>query len=177
VAGLRVATAGSPQRIAKAAFVGIALGSNLGDRQAFLDHAVARLRSVLADLRVSRVFETDPVAIVGPQHTFLNAAVTGLFSGTPRALLTILLQIEREHGRERPHPGASRTLDLDLIFSGSDVVEDPGLTVPHPRFRERRFVLEPLAEIAGGWRDPVTGLTVQELLARLPKPETPGRRS
>jgi 2-amino-4-hydroxy-6-hydroxymethyldihydropteridine diphosphokinase len=152
------------------ASVAVALGSNLGDRRAYLDAAASRLQVVLSDLRLSRVFETDPVAIVGPQHRFLNAAVTGVFEGTARALLDELLQIEHEHGRERPHPGASRTLDLDLIFFGAQRVEEPGLVVPHPRFRERRFVLEPLADIAADWRDPVTGLTVRELLARLPQP-------
>jgi 2-amino-4-hydroxy-6-hydroxymethyldihydropteridine diphosphokinase len=152
------------------AFVGIALGSNLGDRQAYLDSAVSRLQSIVSDLRSSRVFETDPVAVVGPQGRFLNAAVTGAFEGTAQALLTELLHIEREHGRERPHPGASRTLDLDLIFLGAERVDVPGLVVPHPRFRERRFVLEPLADIAADWRDPVTGLTVRELLARLSQP-------
>jgi len=152
------------------AFVAVALGSNLGDRQAHLDSAVSRLQSVLSGLRRSRVIETDPVAVVGPQPRFLNAAVVGGYEGTAPALLTELLLIEREHGRERPHPGAPRTLDLDLIFFGAERVEEPGLVVPHPRFRERRFVLEPLADIADDWRDPVTGLTVRELLARLPQP-------
>jgi 2-amino-4-hydroxy-6-hydroxymethyldihydropteridine diphosphokinase len=148
-------------------FVGIALGSNVGDRQAHIDSAAARLQVLLSDLRVSRVFETDPVDVVGPQARFLNAAASGGFEGGARALLTGLLQIEREHGRRRPHRGAPRTLDLDLIFFGTEQVEEPGLVVPHPRFRERRFVLEPLADIAPGWCDPVTGLTVRELLARL----------
>jgi 2-amino-4-hydroxy-6-hydroxymethyldihydropteridine diphosphokinase len=147
--------------------VALALGSNLGDRQAFLDSAVARLRTILTDLRRSAIFETEPVGIRGPQFSFLNAAVTGGFEGTAHALLADLLRIEREHGRERPHPGASRTLDLDLIFFGDERVDTPDLVVPHPRFRERRFVLEPLADVAPDWRDPVTGLTVRDLLARL----------
>jgi 2-amino-4-hydroxy-6-hydroxymethyldihydropteridine diphosphokinase len=147
--------------------VGIALGSNLGDRRAHIDSAAARLQSVLSDFRVSRVFETEPVDVIGPHARFLNAAATGGFEGEARSLLADLLRIEREHGRERPHPRASRTLDLDLIFFGPGRVEEPGLVVPHPRFRERRFVLEPLADIAPDWRDPVTGLTVRELLARL----------
>jgi 2-amino-4-hydroxy-6-hydroxymethyldihydropteridine diphosphokinase len=150
--------------------VGIALGSNLGDRRSHLDSAVASLGSVLADLRVSRVLETDPVNVVGPQGRFLNAAVVGEFDRTPRALLATLLTLEGQHGRERPHAGAARTLDLDLIFFGEERVEEPGLVVPHPRFRDRRFVLEPLAEVAPDWRDPVTGLTVRELLGRLPQP-------
>jgi 2-amino-4-hydroxy-6-hydroxymethyldihydropteridine diphosphokinase len=149
--------------------VALALGSNLGDRQASLDFAVARLRLILSDLRVSRIFETEPVGIRGPQFPFLNAVVTGVFEGTAQALLAELLRIEREHGRQRPHPGASRTLDLDLILFGDERVETPDLVVPHPRFRERRFVLEPLADVAPDWRDPVSGLSVRELLARLPQ--------
>jgi 2-amino-4-hydroxy-6-hydroxymethyldihydropteridine diphosphokinase len=82
----------------------------------------------------------------------------------PRELLAELLAIERDRGRERPFPGAARTLDLDLVLFGDQVVNQPGLIVPHPRFRDRKFVLEPLAEIAPGLRDPVTGKTVMELL-------------
>jgi 2-amino-4-hydroxy-6-hydroxymethyldihydropteridine diphosphokinase len=149
-------------------FVGIALGSNLGDRRSHLESAVARLQLLLSDLRVSRLLETAPVDVVGRQGPFLNAAVAGGFEGAARDLLAELLGVEREHGRERPHPGAPRTLDLDLIFFGAELVEEPGLVIPHPRFRERRFVLEPLAEVAPDWRDPVTGLTVAELLLRLP---------
>ena len=147
--------------------VAIALGSNLGDREAHLAFAFGRLRSLLADLRVSLVVETDPVG-VAPQPRFLNAAATGLAGGTPRGLLDALLAIEGERGRARPHPGAPRTLDLDLVLFGAEVVREPGLEVPHPRFRDRRFVLEPLAAIAPDLVDPVSGLTVGELLARLP---------
>jgi 2-amino-4-hydroxy-6-hydroxymethyldihydropteridine diphosphokinase len=143
--------------------VAIALGSNLGDRASHLSCAVERLRQLLGELHVSSYFETEPVG-VGPQPTFLNAAVTAETSLAARELLTRLLAIEKEHGRERPQPGAARTLDLDLILYGDEVIDEPELQVPHPRFRERRFVLEPLAAIASDWRDPVTGATVGELL-------------
>jgi 2-amino-4-hydroxy-6-hydroxymethyldihydropteridine diphosphokinase len=83
----------------------------------------------------------------------------------PRALLEALLAIEQERGRERPYLNAPRTLDLDLILAGDTVVEEPGLVLPHPRFRERRFVLEPLAAVAPELRDPVSGRTVAELLS------------
>jgi 2-amino-4-hydroxy-6-hydroxymethyldihydropteridine diphosphokinase len=144
----------------------IALGSNLGDREGHLHFAVGRLRPLLRNLRFSSFIETAPVG-VSPQPVFLNGALTGVFDGPPRALLDALLAIESERGRTRPHVGAPRTLDLDLILFGDLVLHEEGLTVPHPRFRDRRFVLEPLCEIAPGLVDPVTGLTVGELLARL----------
>ena len=145
--------------------VAIALGSNLGDRRSHLAFAVDRLRTVLVDLRVSSWHETDPVG-VGPQPRYLNGAVTGRTDQSAEDLLTELQQIELDRGRERPHPGAARTLDLDLLLYGEMVVDRPSVRVPHPRYRERLFVLEPLAEIAPDWRDPETGLTVRELLKR-----------
>ena len=145
--------------------VAIALGSNLGDREARLDFAVARLLSFITSLKRSRWHETVPVG-VGEQPMFLNGAIVGDTNLSARELLDALLAIERDAGRERPYPGAPRTLDLDLILFGNLIVDEPGLIVPHPRFRERRFVLEPLAEIAPEMVDPATGKTVGELLAR-----------
>jgi 2-amino-4-hydroxy-6-hydroxymethyldihydropteridine diphosphokinase len=148
----------------------VALGSNLGDRQAHLDFAIGRLRDFLEDLQLSPVHETDPVGVAGDQPRFLNAAVVGSSKLDATELLTSLQGIEGAAGRQRPYPGAARTLDLDLILFGERVIDQPDLHVPHPRFRERRFVLEPLAEIAPGLKDPVTGLTVAELLRRLGPP-------
>jgi 2-amino-4-hydroxy-6-hydroxymethyldihydropteridine diphosphokinase len=144
--------------------VAVALGSNLGDRRAHLDYAVSSLRALLSNLAVSTYHDTMPVGVTGPHPLYLNAAAVGDATLTPRALLDALLAVEHERGRTRPHPSAPRTLDLDLILFGDAVVNEPGLTVPHPRFRERRFVLEPLNEIAPALRDPVTGQTVAELL-------------
>jgi 2-amino-4-hydroxy-6-hydroxymethyldihydropteridine diphosphokinase len=146
--------------------VAIALGSNLGDRYAHLAFAIARLSEFVDDLRVSSLHETDPVG-VGEQPRFLNAAVVGDTNESPRSLLRRLLDIEREGGRQRPYPGAPRTLDLDLILYADHVIDEPDLRVPHPRFRERRFVLEPLAEIAAQWVDPETGKSVAEILNSL----------
>jgi len=147
--------------------VAVALGSNLGDRHAHLNHAVARLQTLLRRLQVSRYRETVPVGISGPQRMFLNAAAVGDTSLTAAGLLEALLGIERERGRERPTVNAPRTLDLDLILYGDSRIDEPDLTVPHPRFRERVFVLEPLAEIAPEMVDPVSGSTVRDLLSAL----------
>jgi 2-amino-4-hydroxy-6-hydroxymethyldihydropteridine diphosphokinase len=147
----------------------VALGSNLGDRTGHLDFAVTRLRTLLDNLIVSEYLDTEPVG-VPDQPRYLNAVVVGDLRRpmTARGLLDALLAIERERGRERPSPGAPRTLDLDLVLYGDSVVLEPGLEVPHPRFRERAFVLEPLAAIAPDLRDPVTGRTVIELLCADP---------
>jgi 2-amino-4-hydroxy-6-hydroxymethyldihydropteridine diphosphokinase len=146
--------------------VAIALGSNLGDRERLLQSAVAAVGETIEGLRVSGWYQTAPVG-VGPQPDFLNGAAVGTSVLSARQLLDRLLAIEQRFGRERPFPGAARTLDLDLILYGDSVVDEAGLVVPHPRFRERRFVLEPLAEIAPDWVDPVTGKTVEELLKEL----------
>jgi 2-amino-4-hydroxy-6-hydroxymethyldihydropteridine diphosphokinase len=147
--------------------VAIALGSNLGNREGYLQAAITALAPSIHQLRASTFHDTAPVG-VGPQPIFLNAAAVGETSLSARALLDTLLAVERDLGRERPFPGAPRTLDLDLILYGDAIVDEaPSLIVPHPRFRERRFVLEPLSEIAPDWRDPVTGRTVEELLRLL----------
>jgi 2-amino-4-hydroxy-6-hydroxymethyldihydropteridine diphosphokinase len=146
--------------------VAVALGSNVGDRRAHLNFAVERLRTLLDNLNVSAFHETEPVGGTGAQGMFLNAAVVGETRLSARALLEALLAIERERGRERPYANAPRTLDLDLILFGDAVIDEPDLVVPHPRFRQRAFVLEPLASIAPELVDPVTGLTVAELAKR-----------
>ncbi len=145
--------------------VAVALGSNLGDRDAHLAFAVGRLTLLLTNLRRSSWFDTAPVGVVD-QPRYLNGVVVGNTMLTPRALLERLLEIERDDGRERPAPGAARTLDLDVILYGSEQVVEPGLVIPHPRFRERLFVLEPLAELEPGWVDPVSGNAVSVLLQR-----------
>jgi 2-amino-4-hydroxy-6-hydroxymethyldihydropteridine diphosphokinase len=144
----------------------IALGSNLGDRQAALHDAAYQLAAHLAGLTVSDFIDTEPVD-VNDQPRFLNAAAVGGWNGTARALLDLLLRIEQAAGRERPFPGAPRTLDLDLILFGAAVIDEPGLTVPHPRFRERGFVLHPLCQIAPDLLDPVTGRSVADLARAL----------
>jgi 2-amino-4-hydroxy-6-hydroxymethyldihydropteridine diphosphokinase len=156
--------------------VAVAIGSNLGDRAAHLAYARSALAGLLTNLSFSAAIETAPVGVPDRQPPFLNAAAVGRSGRPARELLDELLRIEQARGRERAFRNAARTLDLDLIVTGDEVIDEPGLIVPHPRFRERRFVLEPLAEVAPGLRDPVTGLTVAELLRRLPPaPPAPGR--
>ena len=150
------------------AIVAVALGSNLGDKRAHLQHAVSRLGSVLEGSRVSGFHETEPVGTEA-QPPFLNAAMVGRFAETPRKLLQTLMSIELERGRVRPTRWAARTLDLDLVLFGNQTINEPDLVIPHPLFRERTFVLQPLAEIAPELIDPVTGLTVRQLWERLRK--------
>ncbi len=147
--------------------VAISLGSNLGDRDAHLEYAIDAMQLDVTEIAVSSFLETQPVG-VGPEHgTYLNAAVVGRTQLPARVLLDRLHEIEEERGRARPYPMAPRTLDLDLILYGDATIDEDGLTVPHPRFRERAFVLRPLAEIAPDMIDPLTGLTVAQLYATL----------
>jgi len=149
------------------AFVG--LGSNLGDREGTLRAAVGRLRSLQATrvLRVSTLRNTEPVGYVD-QPRFLNGVVE-LETGLPaHELLDAMLELERGFGRDRSAspPRGPRTLDLDLLLYGSEEIAAPGLEVPHPRLHERRFVLEPLAELDPALEVPGKG-PVQTLLSRL----------
>jgi 2-amino-4-hydroxy-6-hydroxymethyldihydropteridine diphosphokinase len=130
------------------AFVG--LGSNLGDRERTLHDAVDALGSEdgIEIVAVSTLRETEPVG-VGEQPLFLNGAVAVETTLTARELLDRLLEVEQGFGRVRvPGEHGPRTLDLDLLLYGDEVLDEPGLAVPHPRLHERRFVLEPLAELA-----------------------------
>lgn len=148
--------------------VAIALGSNVGNREQYLQDALASLSPDVSITRLSRWFETEPVGMAGEQRAVINAAATGETGLSARDLLARMLAVEQQLGRTRPHPGAARTVDLDLILFGDQVIDEPPtLIVPHPRFRERRFVLEPLADVAPDWTDPVTGLTVAQLLENL----------
>jgi 2-amino-4-hydroxy-6-hydroxymethyldihydropteridine diphosphokinase len=150
----------------------IALGSNLesgrGDREANLREAVRRLEALGRVTAVSSFYDTAPVGYL-EQPNFLNGAVLLETELEPVVLLQGLLQVERAMGRDRSATVAKgpRVIDLDLLLFGETVLETAELTVPHPALRERRFVLEPLREIAPGMVDPVTGRTVAELFEAL----------
>jgi 2-amino-4-hydroxy-6-hydroxymethyldihydropteridine diphosphokinase len=147
------------------AYVG--LGANLGDREETLDRAVSLLAGAkgVEVLAVSELRETDPVGVVD-QARFLNGAVAVETTLSPRGLLDALLAIEQSLGRERVERWGPRTIDLDLLLYGDEIVDEPGLRVPHPRLHERRFALEPLAELDPELVIPGRG-RVSELLAAL----------
>ena len=143
----------------------LSLGSNVGDRSGYLQQAVEMLNGAGVEVvRASSVFETEPLEL-REQNWFLNMAVecrTDLF---PLQLLRRLKKIEAALGRKRIVPKGPRTIDIDIVLYGQAVVRMPVLEIPHPSFRERRFVLAPLAELAPELRDPVTKKTIGELLA------------
>ena len=148
----------------------IALGSNLcsefGDREANLREAVRRLGELGEVKAVSRFHDTEPVGYVD-QPTFLNGAVVLETALDPTDLMRALLEIEQAMGRERVVAKGPRVIDLDLLLYGERVMNTAELTLPHPEMQERRFVLEPLSEIAAKWVHPVLGVTVGEMLERL----------
>jgi 2-amino-4-hydroxy-6-hydroxymethyldihydropteridine diphosphokinase len=147
----------------------IALGSNLGDRAAALDSAIAAL-DAMSGVRIVRHSSwqlTWPVGGANLRHEFLNGAAVAETSLGPEELLLLLQQIESSHGRERHERWGDRTLDLDLLLVEDRIVDVPTLTLPHPRMSFRRFVLEPAVEIAGDWVHPTIGWTLAEFASHL----------
>lgn len=145
----------------------LSLGSNVGDRAANLKAAIDGLKRLGEVVVVSSFYETEPVELTA-QPWFLNCAVRLDTEKMPKQLLKGILAIEQEMGRRRQQKKGPRNIDIDILLFGNSIIKSQGLTIPHPAMQERRFVLEPLAEIAPETRHPVSKRTVRELRDALP---------
>jgi len=145
----------------------LSLGTNLGDRQANLADAIERLRRIGDVVSISSFYETEPVELAA-QPWFLNCAVALQTEKMPKQLLAAVMEIEKELGRRREQKKGPRTIDIDILLFGNSTVNTQDLKIPHPAMQERRFVLEPLAEIAPEQRHPVFKRTIRELRDALP---------
>jgi 2-amino-4-hydroxy-6-hydroxymethyldihydropteridine diphosphokinase len=149
----------------------LSLGSNVGDRAGNLHAAIDRLRAFGEVVSVSSFYETEPVEFTA-QPWFLNCAVKLGTDQSPQELLACILDIEQRLGRRRGQLKGPRIIDLDILLFGNAVVDNPGLRIPHPAMHERRFVLEPLAEIAPDVLHPVFQRSIGELRDALPPGQT-----
>lgn len=140
----------------------LSLGSNVGERRANLERAIAQMAPLGEVRAVSSFYETEPVERTD-QPWFLNCAVALASELMPKQLMAKLLAIERSQGRRRAPGKGPRVIDIDIVLFGNSVVDTARLTIPHPAMHQRRFVLEPLAEIAAEARHPVFKRTVKEL--------------
>ena len=149
----------------------LSLGSSIGDRERHLADAIAHLRSAGIGIeRLSSLYETQPVGENAGPGWFLNMAAAGRTDLDGPTLVNLCVSVEEAMGRQRSIPGGPREIDIDVLMLGDEIVSAPGCQIPHPRMPDRRFVLEPLAEIAPGAIHAPSGRTVSDLLARLHDP-------
>jgi 2-amino-4-hydroxy-6-hydroxymethyldihydropteridine diphosphokinase len=154
----------------------LSLGSNLGDRAANLNDAITRLNKIGIVVAKSSFYETEPVAFTA-QPWFLNCVVALETEKMPKQLLTAILDIEQHMGRRRNQQKGPRNIDIDILLFGSSIVDTKNLTIPHAALHERRFVLEPLVEIAAEVRHPVFKRSMRELRDALPPGQSVRRLS
>jgi 2-amino-4-hydroxy-6-hydroxymethyldihydropteridine diphosphokinase len=145
----------------------LSLGSNIGDRQAQLHEAQPRLAAEGRVLAISSLYETEPVEFTD-QAWFLNCVIALETDRTPQELIQAILRIEAKMGRQRLQNKGPRIIDIDILLFGDTIIDSPELTIPHPAMQHRRFVLEPLVEIAPEVRHPVLRKTIRELFDALP---------
>jgi 2-amino-4-hydroxy-6-hydroxymethyldihydropteridine diphosphokinase len=149
----------------------LSLGSNIGDRETHLHEAIVRLQSEGRVVSVSSFYETEPVEFAG-QAWFLNCTLALETTRTPQQLMSDILAIEQEMGRQRIQKKGPRIIDIDILLFSDKIIDSPDLTVPHSAMQHRRFVLEPLAEIAPEARHPVLKKKIRELVDALPMGQT-----
>ena len=146
----------------------LSLGSNVGAREQHLREAITRLEVLGHVISISSFYETEPVEFAD-QPWFLNCAIALESTTTPEQLMAAILRIEEEMGRRRTqNRKGPRTIDIDVLLLGSQIINSPGLTIPHPAMHQRRFVLEPLSEIAPEAQHPLLKKKVSELREALP---------
>jgi 2-amino-4-hydroxy-6-hydroxymethyldihydropteridine diphosphokinase len=149
----------------------LSLGSNVGDREAHLRDAQDRLNAVGRVTAVSSLYETEPVEVT-QQPWFLNGVIALETSLTPQQLMSAILKIEEAMGRRRVQKKGPRTIDIDILLFGETILDSEEVVIPHPAMHERRFVLEPLAEVAPDVRHPLLKKTILKLRNALPAGQT-----
>jgi 2-amino-4-hydroxy-6-hydroxymethyldihydropteridine diphosphokinase len=144
----------------------ISLGSNLGNKNDYLHQGLNFLKSILAEFQTSSIYETEPWGVSGIQPSYYNMVACGYTNLAPEALLKLLAETEGQAGRKNKNTGEARTLDLDIIFMGNLIYQSPTLSIPHPLFSKRNFVLMPLSELLPEFKDPATGIKISDLLEK-----------